>query len=205
MKLNVLNESGEKTKEIEVNLKRAETVSDNTVLQSLYVLSVNKRKYNALTRTRGEVSGGGKKPWRQKGTGRARQGSTRSPIWRGGGVVHGPTGDGRKLLLNKKMAQDAFFKVLADKISSGDILILQRGFIVPLKTKDCLLMISKLGLAGKKITIVTEDVIFKRSSRNIKGVTLSTLQNFGISQLVNTDKFIFSEDDFIMLQKRLGL
>lgn len=205
MKVNVLNESGEKTKEIEVNLKRAETVSDNTVLQSLYVLSSNKRKYNALTRTRGEVSGGGKKPWRQKGTGRARQGSTRSPIWRGGGVVHGPTGDGRKLLFNKKMSQDAFFRLLADKIISGDILILQRGFKAPLKTKDCLLMISKLEATGKKIMIVTEDVMFIRSSRNIKGVNLSTLQSFGISQLVGTDKVIFSEDDFSVLQKRLGL
>ena len=203
--MNVFNGNGEKIKDIEVDLKRLATVSDNTVLQSLYILSTNRRKYNAVTRTRGEVRGGGKKPWRQKGTGRARQGSTRSPIWRGGGVAHGPTGDSRKLLLNKKMAQDAFFKVLTDKISSGDILILQSGFTAPLKTKDCLLMISKLGAAGQKITIVTEDVKFARSSRNIEGVNLSTLQNFGISQLLSTDKVIFSEDDFGKLQKRLGL
>ena len=205
MKVTVFDENGGKIKEIEVNLKKAETVSDNTVLQSLYVLSTNRRKYNAVTRTRGEVSGGGKKPWRQKGTGRARQGSTRSPIWRGGGVVHGPTGEGRKLLLNKKMAQDTLFKLLADKISTGAVLVLQRGFKAPTKTKDCLLMISKLGAAGQKITIMTEDVKFVRSSRNIEGVNLSTLQNFGISQLLSTDKVIFSEDDFDRLQKRLGL
>lgn len=205
MKVTVLDVNGGKIKEIEVNLKRPENVSDNTVLQSLYILNTNRRKYNAITRARGEVSGGGKKPWRQKGTGRARQGSTRSPIWRGGGVVHGPTGEGRKLLLNKKMAQKAFFKVLTDRISSGDVLILQRGFTVPLKTKDCLLMISKLGAAGQKIMIVTEDVKFARSSRNIEGVNLSTLQNFGISQLLSADKVIFSEDDFGALQKRLGL
>lgn len=205
MKVTVLDENGGKIKEIEVNLKRPENVSDNTVLQSLYILNTNRRKYNAITRTRGEVSGGGKKPWRQKGTGRARQGSTRSPIWRGGGVVHGPTGEGRKLLLNKKMAQKAFFKVLTDKISSGDVLILQRGFTVPLKTKDCLLMISKLGVAGQKIMIVTEDAKFARSSRNIEGVNLSTLRSFGISQLLSTDKVIFSEDDFGALQKRLEL
>lgn len=205
MKVGIFNESGEKTKEIEVNLKRPENVSDNTVLQSLYILNTNRRKYNAITRTRGEVSGGGKKPWRQKGTGRARQGSTRSPIWRGGGVVHGPTGEGRKLLLNKKMAQKAFFKVLTDKISFGDVLILQRGFTVPLKTRDCLLMISKLGASGQKIMIVTEDAKFARSSRNIEGVNLSTLRSFGILQLLSTDKVIFSEDDFGALRKRLGL
>ena len=205
MKVTVLDENGGKIKEIEVNLKRAESVSDNTILQSLYVLRTNRRKYNAITRTRGEVSGGGKKPWRQKGTGRARQGSTRSPIWRGGGVVHGPTGEGRKLLLNKKMAQDTFLRVLADKISAGAILVLQREFPSPTKTKDCLLMISKLGATGQKIMIVTEDVKFARSSRNIEGVNLSTLQNFGTSQLLSTDKVIFSEDDFGRLQKRLGL
>lgn len=203
--MGIFNGNGEKIKDIEVALKRSAAVSDNTVLQSLYILSTNRRKHNAVTRTRGEVSGGGKKPWRQKGTGRARQGSTRSPIWRGGGVVHGPTGEDRKLLINKKAAQDTFLRLLADKIDAGDVLVLQRGFSTPAKTKDCLLMISKLGVAGREITIVTEDVKFARSFRNLKGVSLSTLHSFGISQLLSGNKVIFSEDDFSALQKRLGL
>ncbi len=112
------------------------TPSEALLHQVVTSYRANQRRPWAHTKTRGEVRGGGKKPWRQKGTGRARHGSTRSPIWKGGGVAHGPRNDRNyEQKINAKMARKALMMALTDKVQTGRLVILQDVALEPLKTK----------------------------------------------------------------------
>lgn len=155
----------------------------------------NQRQGTQSTLTRSEVSGGGRKPWRQKGTGRARQGSIRAPQWKHGGVALGPKPRDYRYAINKKVRRLAIKSALSSKVQAGEIRVLDQLSLEDIKTKSIVGMLKSLG-ADKKALIVTvspdEKVI--RSARNIPGVKTATVGEINAYDLLNYDSFILAKD-----------
>lgn len=160
------------------------------VHQVVTAMQANARTPVAHTKTRGEVRGGGKKPWKQKGTGRARHGSTRSPIWVGGGITHGPRNDkSYEQKINKKMRVKALFTVLSEKFRKGQILFVEELALKAIKTKDASEVVKSLATikgfekmyGGKKqntfITVPAKGDIVKKSFANIPTVDVDEVRN----------------------------
>lgn len=170
--------------------------------QYLRVASFGARAGQAKTKSRGEVSGGGKKPWKQKGTGRARQGSIRSPIWKGGGVAHGPTPHDYTLKFNKKYMPKVWDYVLSQAAQRDNgWLVLETNEKV-LKTKQASLFLSKFNQGGKRALFVFEDELVRRAFRNIEGLTLSKVEDLNPRDVSLARVLITSEKDFEKLKKR---
>ena len=151
----------------------------------------NQRQGTQSTLTRTEVSGGGKKPWRQKGTGHARQGSTRAPQWRHGGIVHAPKPRDYSYSLNKKVRRLALKSALSDKVLSGDLIVLDELKLETYKTKvvaDCLKAIG----AGKKAIIVLEnnDAFAVKSIANIAGAKSAQINTINTYDIINADTLV---------------
>jgi len=176
------------------------------VHQVVTAMQANSRTPVAHTKTRGEVRGGGKKPWRQKGTGRARHGSTRSPIWKGGGVTHGPRNEkSYEQKINKKMRIKALFTVLSEKFRKGQILFVEELSLKNIKTKDASIVINDLSkisgfekiIGGKKtnlyITIPAKTEILKKSFANIKTVEIDEIRNINPVDLLNFRYIVISQ------------
>ncbi len=151
----------------------------------------NQRQGTQSTLTRTEVSGGGKKPWRQKGTGHARQGSTRAPQWRHGGIVHAPKPRDYSYSLNKKVRRLALKSALSDKFATGDLIVLDELKLETYKTKvvaDCLKAIN----AGKKALIVLEnnDAFAVKSIANIAGAKSAQINTINTYDVINADTLV---------------
>lgn len=153
------------------------------------------RQGTSNTLTRGQVRGGGKKPWRQKGTGRARQGSTRSPQWTHGGVALGPKPRDYSYRLNKKVKRLALLSALSSKAQSGDIIVIDELKAAEYKTKTVVNMLTAIG-ADKKALIVTPAVDAKlvKSAANIPGVKTATADSINTYEVLNGGKFVISVD-----------
>ncbi|MBQ3904150.1 MAG: 50S ribosomal protein L4 [Eubacterium sp.] len=153
------------------------------------------RQGTQSTLTRSEVSGGGRKPWRQKGTGRARQGSTRSPQWTHGGIALGPKPRKYKVNLNKKVRRLAMKSALSTKVAANEMLVINKIELEEIKTKSIVTMLSKIG-AAKKALIVTEtaDEKIYKSARNIEGVKVATVNTLNVYDILNCDSFIVLKD-----------
>jgi large subunit ribosomal protein L4 len=149
------------------------------------------------TKTRGEVSGGGKKPWRQKGTGRARQGSNRSPQWVGGGISHGPKPRGHEQRVNKKMKKGALRGALTDSLRSGKIVVVSElGFDEP-KTRDAVNFLEALELKGKVLVVLREPTGTggtEKSFRNLQNVKVAYAGGLGVYDLLLADRIVFTDD-----------
>ncbi|MCY8232392.1 50S ribosomal protein L4 [Priestia filamentosa] len=145
-------------------------------------------------KNRSEVRGGGRKPWRQKGTGRARQGSIRSPQWRGGGVVFGPTPRSYSYKLPKKVRRLAIKSALSSKVQSNDFVVLEDLALQAPKTKDMVAVLSNLSVDSKTL-IVTADVNenVTLSARNIPGVNVITASSVNVLDLVSAEKVVFTK------------
>ena len=155
----------------------------------------NQRQGNQSTLTRAEVRGGGRKPWRQKGTGHARQGSTRSPQWRHGGVALGPKPRSYGFSINKKVRQLAMKSALSDKVASDAFQVVDGLKMDAIKTKDMVAALNGLGAAKKTLIITAEkdDVVYK-SARNIAGVKVSPVNAINVYDLVNADKVVIAKE-----------
>jgi large subunit ribosomal protein L4 len=147
------------------------------------------------TKTRGDVRGGGKKPWRQKGTGRARQGSIRSPQWVGGGIAHGPQPHGHEMRVNKKMRKGALRSALTDALQSGKLAVVDDlSFEVP-KTRQAVALLDALELGGKVLVILpqpTEDGAVEKSFRNLRQVRVAYAGGLGTYDLLWADRVLFT-------------
>jgi large subunit ribosomal protein L4 len=176
------------------------------VHQVVTAMQANARTPVAHTKTRGEVRGGGKKPWRQKGTGRARHGSSRSPIWKGGGVTHGPRNDrSYDQKINKKMKTKALFTVLSEKLRRGHILFLEELTFKNIKTKDAVLVMSELSkvsgfekmVGGKRpntyITVPAKGDTLKKCFANIETVEVDEIKNINPVDLLAFKYIIISQ------------
>lgn len=162
----------------------------------------NKRQGTQSTLTRTEVSGGGKKPWRQKGTGHARQGSTRAPQWRHGGIVHAPKPRDYSYSLNKKVKRLALKSALSDKVLTGDMIVLDELKTETYKTKvvaDCLKAIG----AGKKTLIVLEDnnAFAVKSIANIAGAKSAQVGTINTYDIINADTLVVAKNAVAKLEE----
>ena len=168
-------------------------IEPNAVVMHMAVVNflANQRQGTQSTLTRTEVSGGGKKPWRQKGTGHARQGSTRAPQWRHGGIVHAPKPRDYSYSLNKKVRRLALLSALSDKVLGGNLIVLDELKLDTYKTKtvaDCLKAIG----AGKKSLIVLEDnnAFAVKSIANIKGAKSAQVNTINTYDVINADTLV---------------
>ena len=168
-------------------------ISPNAAVMHAAVINylANQRQGTQSTLTRTEVSGGGKKPWRQKGTGHARQGSTRAPQWRHGGIVHAPKPRDYSYSLNKKVRRLALLSALSDKVLGGNLIVLDELKLDTYKTKtvaDCLKAIG----AGKKALIVLEDnnAFAVKSIANIKGAKSAQVNTINTYDVINADTLV---------------
>lgn len=155
----------------------------------------NQRQGTQSTLTRSEVSGGGRKPWRQKGTGHARQGSTRAPQWRHGGVALGPKPRDYRYALNKKVRRLAIKSAFSSKVQDQDFIVVDNISLENYRTKDILAMLAALG-ADKKALIVTpvaDEKVYK-SARNIPGVKTAAVNTLNVYDILNCGKFIIAKD-----------
>ena len=198
MNYNVVNKLGEVVREIELN----EAVfgveyNEQCVFDAIMVARSNSRQATAKTKKRDEVSGGGKKPFRQKGTGRARQGSIRAPQWRGGGVVFGPTGEQNyKIKMNKKVRVLALKSALSYKYSENVVKVVDKFEFEEYKTKTMIACMEKLNATGKTLVVVTEDSADEKSwisSWNIPNVRFVYSWEFNVYDVLNCDTLIVTE------------
>lgn len=144
------------------------------------------------TKTRTEVAGGGKKPWRQKGTGRARQGSIRAPQWRGGGVVFGPTPRSYSVKVNKKVVKAALRSLLTSRLLSNDLVVVDKIELADFKTKSFVEVLKNLNAYDKKVVVITneEDFNLSLAGRNIANVYVQTKSHLSVYDLINADKYV---------------
>jgi large subunit ribosomal protein L4 len=158
------------------------------------------------TKTRGDVAGGGRKPWRQKGTGRARQGSIRAPHWAGGGVSHGPQPRDHSMRVNRKMRQAALRSALTDASRSGKLAVVDAlGFDEP-KTKSAAAVLSALGLEGKVLVVIARpDEVVERSFRNLDRVKIDYPGNLSTFDLLYADRVLFTVEALDVLATERGV
>ena len=156
----------------------------------------NQRQGTQSTLTRTEVSGGGRKPWRQKGTGHARQGSIRAPQWTHGGIALGPKPRTYRFTVNKKLKRLAMKSALSSKVLSGDMIVLDAIAMNEYKTKDIVKMLKAVGAEGQKALIVMPEVDSKviKSASNIPGVKTALVNTINVYDILNYDKFVVVKD-----------
>lgn len=196
MKFDVLDMNGKKVSDIELSDAVFGLTPNEKVMHAAVVnFLANQRQGTQSTKTRSEVSGGGRKPWRQKGTGRARQGSTRSPQWTHGGVALGPKPRDYSYRLSKKVKRLAVLSALSSKAQSGDMIVLDKIEATEYKTKTIANMLKAVGVT-KKALIVTPAVDAKlvKSAANIPGVKTTTADCVNTYEVLNGGKFVISVD-----------
>ena len=196
MNYNVVNKLGEVVKEIELNeAVFSVEYNEQCVFDAIMVARSNSRQATAKTKKRNEVSGGGKKPFRQKGTGRARQGSSREPQMVGGGVVFGPTGiQNFKIKQNRKAARLALKSVLTEKASEQNLVVVDEFNFEAPKTKEFVQILDAVKAGGKVLFVATEeDDATILSARNLQFVKIVYPQGINVYDIVNVDTLLVSE------------
>ena len=172
-------------------------IEPNTSAMHLAVVAylANQRQGTQSTLTRSEVSGGGKKPWRQKGSGRARQGSTRAPQWYHGGIAHDPKPRTYGLAVNKKVKRLAMKSALSSKVLDGEMIVLDSLKLDAIKTKEIVKVLSALETGKKTLIVLPEkdDVIY-RSARNIAGVKVSLVNTLNVYDILNCNSIVVLKD-----------
>lgn len=190
----VFNTAGQKVGDIELNESVFGIEPNKTVLHEAVVMQLASRRLgNASTKTITEVSGGGIKPWRQKGTGRARQGSIRSAQWVGGGTVFGPHPRSYSYKLPKKVRRLAMRSALSAKVEAGEFIVVDDFSLLEPKTKVMSGILKALGVEGKALVVsVGEDTFLEKSARNIPGVMALTATGLNVYDILNHNKLVIS-------------
>lgn len=194
-KVALYNQNGENIGEIELNDAVFGIEPNKHVLfEAVIMQRASLRQGTHKTKNRAEVSGGGRKPWRQKGTGRARQGSIRSPQWRGGGVVFGPVPRSYSYKLPKKVRRLAIKSALSSKVLENSIVVLDNLTLEAPKTKEMVKILNNLSVDRKALIVTAdanENVIL--SARNIPGVTVVTASGINVLDVLNHDKLVITK------------
>ena len=194
--IKVLNMAGKEVGTMDLSDKIFGAEVNAAVLHAAVVAYLsNQRQGTQSTLTRTEVSGGGKKPWRQKGSGRARQGSTRAPQWTHGGVALGPKPRLYKVKLNKKVKRVAMFSALSSKVEDNDLIVIDKIEAPEYKTKTMVKMLSDVN-AGKKSLVVLPEVDEKAiaSLRNIEGVKVTQWNTLNVYDILNCNSLVLAQD-----------
>lgn len=205
-KVSVLNQTGSSVGEIELNeLIFGIEPNEAVLFEALVQQRASLRQGNHKVKTRAEVSGGGRKPWRQKGTGRARQGSIRSPQWRGGGIVFGPSQRSYSFKMPKKVRRLALRSALSSKVQEENLIVLEGlAFDAP-KTKEFIKVLDALSI-DKKALVVTADLdeTVALSARNIPGISVVTANGINVLDLVGHDKLVMTKAAVQKVEEVLG-
>ena len=202
-KVDVLSVDGKKVKELELN----ENVfgiepNENIVHSAIVNYLANQRQGTQNTKTRAEVSGGGRKPWRQKGTGRARQGSIRAPQWIKGGIALGPRPRSYSYKINKKEKRLAIKSILSSKVAEKELIVLDKLELKEIKTANMVKILNNVKAEGKTLILLpanNENVC--RSSRNIEGVKTLTVDTINAYDLVKYNNLVVTEDTVKKLEE----
>ncbi len=205
MKLTIKDTKGNNQGELEVKIPLIEDgKGTQAVHDTVVAYQAAQRMGTASTKTMGEVAGSGKKPWRQKGTGRARAGSFASPLWRGGGVVFGPKPRDFGKKISRKTKQLALRKALSERLRAGDVLVVDDLKLGYHKTKEFIGMLSALELKGSALIVAhAADKNLTLASRNVPDVTLTTSDSLNTYDVLRPDKLVFTRNAFEQLETRL--
>lgn len=209
MKVKVYDKNLEPVGDVELNSEIFETKPQIELIEeAVRVQRANSRAPIANTKTRGEVSGGGKKPWKQKGTGNARAGSIRSPIWRHGGITFGPRSNRNfSLKMNKKQWRQALYMALADKALSNGLIVVSELFLDRPKTKDMLKLLDnfrkKIAGDSRKFLFILpkKDKNLERSSKNLEQVNIAYANNLNIIDILKHDSVVVSKPALEIIEK----
>lgn len=205
--VDVINQKGEKVDSIELNDKIfGAEVRERLVQQVVRWQLAKRRSGTASTKTRSDVRGGGKKPWRQKGTGRARAGTNRSPIWTGGGTVFGPHPRSYAFSLPKKVRRAALRSILSSKLKENKLTILDKLDLEAPKTKLFVESCKDLEIDGEKAVFVIpeKDETLSRSSRNLYKVLVLPCEGLNVYDLMRFDRVVLLKDALPKIEERLG-
>ncbi|RUM38099.1 MAG: 50S ribosomal protein L4 [Desulfobulbus sp.] len=200
----VVNSSAEKVGEIELNDALFNVEVKKGVLHEVVCMQrANRRAGNACTKTRGEVRGGGAKPWRQKGTGRARSGSRTSPIWRGGGTTFGPKPRNYGYKLPKKVRRLALRMALSARNKEGNLVIVDSLSLPAIKTKDFIKVMDNFKFDNCLIVTPTDDPVISKSARNAVGYKVMPITGLNVFDILKYSKLMLTQDCLAKLEERL--
>jgi large subunit ribosomal protein L4 len=206
MQLDVVNSENQKVGAIDVSDDVfGGRVNKDVMWESVVRANASERRGTHATKNRALVSGSGKKPWRQKGTGRARVGEIRNPLWRKGGTVFGPMPRSYAYDLPKKVRRGALVAAIAQKLGDGAVTVVDRLESSDQKTKTTAELLKRLGVTGKTLVIdVTPDEGFTRSARNIAGVSVVATNRVTARDVIDTTRVVATKDALEKLQEALG-
>ena len=203
-KVTLYNMEGEEVGEFELNdAVFGVTPNESVVHEAVVMQLASLRRGTVGVKTRGMVSGGGKKPFRQKGTGRARAGSSRSPLWRHGGVIFGPQARSYAYTIPRKKRRLAMKSVLSDKVASGNFIVVDELKMEKPSTKAMVQTLSKLGAEGKALVVTAcSDAVL--SARNIAGVKPVSAEGVNVYDVLNHDKLVISAEQVRKIEEVLA-
>jgi large subunit ribosomal protein L4 len=206
MKLAVKDIQGKDQGEVEITMTLIENGrGTEAVHQTIVAYNAAQRMGTACTKNAGEVAGTNKKPWRQKGTGRARAGSFQSPLWRGGGVVFGPKPRDYSKKVNRTTRELALRKALSERLKAGDVLIVDDLKLPSAKTRDFLGVLNALQVEGTALIVAHgADKNLQLASRNVSRVELTTGDSVNTYQVLRSGKLVFTRGAFEQVEKRLA-
>ena len=200
----VLDQSGKEVAERELAAEVFEAKVSVPLMHQVVVAGMASiRRGTHSTKTRGEVRGGGRKPWRQKGTGRARQGSIRAPQWTGGGVAHGPQPRTHDMRVNKKMKRGALRSALTDALQSGKLAVVDELRFDEPKTKRAAEVLEALELVGRILLVLpapTEDGAVEKSFRNMPQIRIAYARSLGVYEVIAADRVVFTRSALDVLE-----
>lgn len=206
--ITVINQEGKKVKDLALNdAVFAIEPNQQVIFDAIVMQQASRRQGTHDTKTRTEVRGGGRKPYRQKGTGRARQGSIRATQWRGGGIVFGPTPRSYKYSLNKKVRRLALKSVLSEKMLSNDMIVVDKFEMAAPKTKEFNKIIENIGAVKKTLFVVSPEEDFENaylSMRNIETMEMVLAEGINVYDIVNANKIVFTENAVKMVEEVLA-
>ncbi len=202
LKVDVLDMKGKKVKDIELNENVfGVDVNDIVVHTALVNYLANQRQGTGSTKTRAEVRGGGKKPWRQKGTGRARQGSIRAPQWMKGGIALGPKPRSYKYAIPKKMRKLALKSVLTSKVEEKELIVVDKLELKEIKTKEMVKVLNNLNTKKALIVLSEKNLNVQASARNIENVKTTLVNTINVFDLLKYDNLVVTEDAIKKLEE----
>lgn len=202
-KIDVYNMEGKKVSDVELNDNVFGIEPNEAIVHSVLVnYLANQRQGTQSTKTRSEVSGGGRKPWRQKGTGRARQGSIRAPHWVGGGVALGPKPRSYNYTVNKKEKRLAIKSMLSSKVLENELVVVENLPLKEIKTKEMARILNNLKVEGKAVILLPEkDEVVQKSARNIEGVKTLQVGTINVYDLLKHKNLVVTEDTVKKLEE----
>ena len=202
LKVDVLDMKGKKVKDIELNENVfGIDVNDIVVHTALVNFLANQRQGTQSTKTRAEVRGGGRKPWRQKGTGRARQGSIRAPQWMKGGIALGPKPRSYKYAIPKKMRKLALKSVLTSKVEEKELIVVDKLELKEIKTKEMVKVLNNLNTKKALIVLSEKNLNVQASARNIENVKTTLVNTINVFDLLKYDNLVVTEDAIKKLEE----